>query len=126
MADAIQVGPGCWPVLAAMPAATAVKCSCKSCGLAPSPARHAPGAAAAPAKCREVSSACAARRRAQAQTAELRASIDAIRGLVSSLEAQQRERGEAGAAGAAGAPDGGLTVAELRRELRSFADTLHE
>lgn len=61
---------------------------------------------------------------AQAQTAELRASIVAIKALVGSLEAAQRERGEAGAAGAAA--DGGLTVAELRSELRSFAETLHE
>lgn len=60
----------------------------------------------------------------QAQTAELRGSIDAIKQLVTTLEASQQAAGSAGA-GAAAAADG-LTVADLRQELRSFAGTLQE
>ena len=57
----------------------------------------------------------------QAQTAELRGSIDSIKGLVAALEAGHKER----ASGSADAGDG-LTVTELRSELRSFAQTLQE
>jgi len=67
----------------------------------------------------------------QAQTAELRTSIDSIRQLVAALEASQKASATAAAddggagAGASGA-DGGLTVSDLRQELRSFAETLQE
>lgn len=57
----------------------------------------------------------------QAQTAELRGSIDSIKGLVAALEAGHKER----ASGSADVGDG-LTVTELRSELRSFAQTLQE
>ncbi|KAL4443228.1 hypothetical protein ABPG75_010965 [Micractinium tetrahymenae] len=67
-----------------------------------------------------------------AQTAELRGSIDAIKQLVTTLEASQKAAADAAASGAAsgsaaagGAADG-LTVADLRHELRSFAETLQE
>lgn len=62
----------------------------------------------------------------QAQTAELRASIDSIRQLVAALEAQQKDKAAAGEGAGSAAHDGGLTVSELRQELRSFAETLHE
>lgn len=57
----------------------------------------------------------------QAQTAELRSSIDSIKTLAAALEAGQK----AGGGGGVQAADG-LTVSELRQELRSFAETLHE
>lgn len=60
----------------------------------------------------------------QAQTAELRGSIDAIKTLVATLEASHKAAADSGA-GASAAADG-LTVADLRQELRSFASTLQE
>ena len=70
----------------------------------------------------------------QAQTAELRTSIEAIRELAQSLEAQRRQaqeeaqaRAEAAAAAAPAAPLGeSVTVAELRQELKALASTLQE
>lgn len=69
----------------------------------------------------------------QAQTAELRSSIDSIKQLVAALEAQNQKAAaaEAGGGSAAGAGStagvgDGLTVADLRQELRSFAETLQE
>jgi hypothetical protein len=53
---------------------------------------------------------------------ELRSSLESVKALASSLEASQR----AAAAGGAAAADGSLTVADLRQELRSFAESLHE
>ena len=60
---------------------------------------------------------------AQAQTAELRSSIDSIKGLVAALEEGHVQRASAAAPGEAA---DGLTVAELRSELRNFAQTLQE
>lgn len=60
----------------------------------------------------------------QAQTAELRASVDSIKQLVASLEAgQAQQRGSEAGAGSEG---GGPSVGELRQELRSITQTLHE
>ncbi len=72
----------------------------------------------------------------QAQTAELRSSISSIKELVASLEAahkapgataSQTPRGRgAGDEDGEGGEGSGLTVSELRQELRSFAATLTE
>jgi hypothetical protein len=65
----------------------------------------------------------------QAQTAELRSSIYSIKQLVGTLEASsssQKAAAAAAADGAAGGGDGGLTVSDLRQELRAFAQSLHE
>jgi hypothetical protein len=71
--------------------------------------------------------------RPQAQTAELRSSIEAIRDLAQALEAQRRQGEEEAAAraeAATAAPTQPLaesvTVAELRQELKALASTLQE
>ncbi|PSC69773.1 Peroxisomal membrane PEX14 [Micractinium conductrix] len=59
-----------------------------------------------------------------AQTSELRSSIDSIKQLVEALETSQRVASAAD--GGAGVGSDGLTVTDLRQELRSFAESLHE
>ena len=59
----------------------------------------------------------------QAQTAELRSAIDGIKTLAAALEGGG---GSVTAPATAAEAAGALTVADLRQELRSFADTLHE
>lgn len=61
----------------------------------------------------------------QAQTAELRASVDSIKQLVASLEVGQQQ-GRGGADAADGSEGGAASVCELRQELRSITQTLHE
>ena len=64
----------------------------------------------------------------QAQTAELRSSVEAIREVVKGLEAQRMQEAEGGHGTAT--PPGPLpdtvTVAELRQELKALASTLQE
>ncbi|GAB4818706.1 hypothetical protein N2152v2_005752 [Parachlorella kessleri] len=69
----------------------------------------------------------------QAQTAELRTSVEAIRELAQSLEAQRRQaqeeaqaRAEAAAAAPAAPLGDSVTVIELRQELKALAATLQE
>lgn len=68
----------------------------------------------------------------QAQTAELRSSVDALREVVAGMEEMRKrereEQAEAAAAAAAAGEGGGggVTVAELRGELRALAATLQE
>ena len=51
----------------------------------------------------------------KAQTAELRASVDSLKDMVKDFEKSQKE--------AASRRDTGVSLADLRQELRSFAST---
>jgi hypothetical protein len=64
--------------------------------------------------CTDAAAAKAVAEAIAAQTAELRTSIESISGLVKDLEARRPE------------PPGGVTIADLRKELGSFATTVSE
>jgi hypothetical protein len=57
----------------------------------------------------------------QAQTAELRSSVESMKQVATSLEAATNKAAKETETGG-----GGLTVTGLREELRSFAATLQE